>query len=205
MHPTVQLITAWCSFQEQHPGKTIVDFCTDYLSREQERNSSIKFGRSASPPGPASELSKMLGRIGRLLNNYSSVALRECGVAGFEDFFYLSDISTDNGIKKTGLIYANFHELSSGLLIISRLKKRSLITEKNDSDDKRIVRLYITAKGENVLKKCYAKLDRINELFFADMSRRDMKWCSQLLSPTESKFSLRWLQDRRKSLSELIN
>jgi hypothetical protein len=39
------------------------------------------------------------------------------------------------------VIYANFNELSSGLLILDRLKKAGLTVEKADNKDKRINRL----------------------------------------------------------------
>ena len=129
---------------------------------------------------------------------------RSCGLSGFEDFFYLNDIHANHRPKKTEVINANFHELSSGLLILDRLKKNGLIVEMPDEKDKRSKRLTLTKKGLNVLRDCHARLETINGLFFKEMSEEDMMLCIQLLSATESRYSLKWIEDKKKSFSELL-
>jgi hypothetical protein len=99
----------------------------------------------------------------------------------------LNDIAANDEPKKTEVIFANFNELSSGLLILDRLKKAGLITE----------------KGTAVLRECYLKLNEINHAIFEEMPEDDMLLCVQLLSPTESRISTKWIQDKRKSFSEL--
>ncbi len=105
--------------------------------------------------------------------------------------------------QKTKVIYSNFNELSSGLLILERLKKKKLISEEDNSNDKRSKNISITAKGKKILFSCYEKMNTVNQLFFNKMSIDDVIMSIQLLSATEVEFSKRWLNDKSKSFDEL--
>jgi hypothetical protein len=201
MNKTVELVKLWGDYETAHPTDGIVEFCRFLLLKEKQGKRKLAFAKSAMPGQPASVLAKMLGRLGRLLNNYAGFAMRQSGLSSFEEFFYLNDIAANDHPKKTEVIYANFSELSSGLLILDRLKRAGLIAEKSDSKDKRIKRLMITKKGTAILSECYSKLDEINNAIFEDMPEDDILLCIQLLSPTESRISNKWIQDKRKSLS----
>ena len=203
MNKTVELVKLWGDYETAHPADGILEFCRFLLLKEKQQKQTLAFAKSAMPDHPASVLAKMLGRLGRLLNNYAGFAIRQSGLSGFEDFFYLNDISANDQPIKTEVIFANFNELSSGLLILDRLKKAGLITEKPDNKDKRMKRLMITKKGAVVLRECYLKLNEINQAIFGEMPEDDMLLCIQLLSPTESRISTKWIQDKRKSFSEL--
>ena len=203
MNKTVELVRLWGEYETGHPTDGIIQFCRFLLLREKQQKGKLTFAKSAMPDQPASVLAKMLGRLGRLLNNYAGIALRQCGLSSFEEFFYLNDIAANDHPKKTEVIYANFNELSSGLLILDRLIKAGLIGEKADNKDKRLKRLMITKKGIAVLRQCHIKLNEINLAIFDGMPEDDMLLCVQLLSPTESRVSNKWIQDKRKSISEL--
>ena len=203
MNKTVELVKLWGDYETAHPADGILEFCRFLLLKEKQQKQTLAFAKSAMPDHPASVLAKMLGRLGRLLNNYAGFAIRQSGLSGFEDFFYLNDISANDQPIKTEVIFANFNELSSGLLILDRLKKAGLITEKPDNKDKRMKRLMITKKGAVVLRECYLKLNEINQVIFGEMPEDEMLLCIQLLSPTESRISTKWIQDKRKSFSEL--
>ena len=203
MNKTVELVKLWGDYETAHPADGIIEFCRFLLLKEKQQKQKLAFAKSAMPDHPASILAKMLGRLGRLLNNYAGFAIRQSGLSGFEDFFYLNDISANDAPIKTEVIFANFNELSSGLLILDRLKKAGLITEKPDNKDKRMKRLMITKKGAVVLRECHLKLNEINQAIFGEMPEDEMLLCIQLLSPTESRISTKWIQDKRKSFSEL--
>jgi predicted transcriptional regulator len=203
MNKTVELVKLWGDYETAHPTDGIVEFCRFLLLKEKQEKRKIGFAKSAMPGQPSSVLAKMLGRLGRLLNNYAGFAIRQSGLSGFEEFFYLNDIAANEEPKKTEVIYANFNELSSGLLILDRLKRAGLTIEKPDKQDKRIKRLMITKKGTAILHECYSKLNEINNIIFEDMPEEDMLLCIQLLSPTESRISNKWIEDKRKSFSDL--
>src|SRR5580698_1247776 len=114
MNKTVELVKLWGDYETAHPADGILEFCRFLLLKEKQQKQKFAFAKSAMPDHPASVLAKMLGRLGRLLNNYAGFAIRQSGLSGFEDFFYLNDISANDQPIKTEVIFANFNELSSG-------------------------------------------------------------------------------------------
>lgn len=204
MNKTAELVKLWAEYETHYPEAGIDDFCHYFLIHEREKHHAINFSDSPMPPNKSSIVIKMLGRIVKLHSTYALIALKECGLSSFDEFLYLSSILNDTNPKKTVVIYANFNELSSGLLIIDRLKNKELVYEQEDNEDKRSKRLTLTAKGQAVLLICYQKIRLINDMFFKDMPEDDMQLCIQMLAPIEAKFASKWLVDKGKSLDLLV-
>ena len=204
MNKTAELAVKWSEYEAEHPGASIESFCQHTLTFEKKKEHRVKFAGSVVPPDLHSIMAKMTGRVAELHGLYAAKALRECGINNFDDFIYLVNISTLVGPKKTQVIYTNFNELSSGLLILSRLKHQGLIKEMPSKDDKRIKRLYLTAKGSKTLSGCYTQIALANRFFFAGMQEDDIRRCIQLLSGTEANFAERWMMDKDKPFKELV-
>ncbi|HRN33166.1 MAG TPA: hypothetical protein PLC76_03520 [Saprospiraceae bacterium] len=201
MNKTVELLNLWADFESKHTSAEIEDFCRYMLIKEREKENI--FSDVALPPDNLSKLAKITGRVSKLHNTYAVIALKECGLSSIDEFVYLSDIHFMDKSQKTKVIYSNFNELSSGLLILERLKKKKLISEEDNSNDKRSKNISITAKGKKILFSCYEKMNTVNQLFFNKMSIDDVIMSIQLLSATEVEFSKRWLNDKSKSFDEL--
>ncbi len=198
MNKTVELINLWAKYEEDNPKAEISQFCQAYLVNQEQRTKKIEFWQSPLPPDSASLLIKLLGRIAKLHNQYVMGAFANCGINNFEEFLYLNSISTTPNLKKTDVILANFNELSSGLLILDRLKKAKLIVEQNDELDKRTKRLAMTKEGASVLTACYQKLNDVNEMCFSGLAEEQVKLCIQLLQPVEASLAKKWLAGKKK-------
>jgi DNA-binding MarR family transcriptional regulator len=105
--------------------------------------------------------------------------------------------------RKTEVIYANLFELSSGTDMLNRLKKRNLIREYNDKEDKRSKRIELTAKGEKVAEQCIERIEKNAVMMAHDLSGDEKELCIQLLKGIEIKFSSLWQQHRSKSFDEV--
>jgi len=204
MNRTVELLNLWADFESKHADAEIEDFCRYLLIREREKDKKNIFPDVASPPDNLSRLAKITGRVAKLHNAYAVIALKDCGLSSIEEFIYLSDVHFMDKPQKTKVIYSNFNELSSGLLILERLKKKKLIMEEENSNDKRSKTVSITDKGKKILFTCYEKMSAVNRFFFDKMPEDDVVMCIQLLSATEAEFSRRWLADRSRSFEELF-
>jgi DNA-binding MarR family transcriptional regulator len=108
-------------------------------------------------------LLKIIGRISKLNMNYANLALKGTGLNQIEEFGILLTIKQEKHPKKTEVIYANLYELSSGTDMLTRMKKRGLIKEYNDKEDKRAKRLELTAKGEKVADACKTKILKMQQ------------------------------------------
>lgn len=203
MNKAVELLNLWADFESKHADAQIEDFCRYMLIKENGKEKTKIFSDVAFPPDDLSRLAKITGRFSKLHNAYAVIALKECGLSSIDEFIYLSDINFIDKPQKTKVIYSNFNELSSGLLILERLKKKKLILEEENSNDKRSKTVSITAKGKKILLACYEKMNKVNQLFFNKMSKDDVLMSIQLLSETEAEFSKRWLLDKSKSFDEL--
>lgn len=204
MNKAVKLLNLWADFENSHPAAEIEDFCRYLLIQEKEMERRKVFSDTTLPPDNLSKLAKIVGRVSRLHNAYAVIALKEYGLSSIDEFIYLNDINSADMPQKTKVINSNFNELSSGLLILERLKKKKLITEEENSNDKRSKILNMTVRGVKVLKDCFEKLNTVNRLFFNKMSADDILMSIHLLSSTEEEFSSRWSIDKSKSYNDLF-
>lgn len=198
MNKAVQLLNLWASYEEENPKADLAQFCQAYLAGQQSKASLATFWQSPAPPDSASLLIKLIGRIAKLHTLQALAAFRECGLNSFDEFLYLSSVAYMANPKKTDVISAHFNELSSGLLILDRLKKSGLILEQADALDKRTKRLTITNKGQTQLEACYQKLSEVNQLCFGELDEEQLDLSIHLLQPVESSLAQQWLEAKMK-------
>ncbi|MCB0852054.1 MAG: winged helix DNA-binding protein, partial [Bacteroidetes bacterium] len=105
--------------------------------------------------------------------------------------------------KKIDVINANFNELSSGLLILERLKKKNLLADSPDPDDKRSRLISLTTEGKEKLYNCYKLLGKLNQVIFKEMKADDILLCIKLLKPIEIKFSNQAISDKKLNFDEV--
>ena len=135
---------------------------------------------------------------------YIRIAMRDLKINHFEEFSLLSAVANLDNPKKTEVIYHTINELSTGLNLLSGLKKRGYITEHDDTEDKRSKRLRLTPKGEKILAECYKKFSKVPEMLFMEMTDDDIDLCIQLLKNIEIKFSKLYLRHRDAAFEEVF-
>jgi DNA-binding MarR family transcriptional regulator len=203
MNKTAEIVNLWAAFEEQNPNSDIEDFCQDYLVKKRI----VSFKQPAingSERFPISSmLAKLIGRLMRLNSYYANLALREIGIGGLDEFTYLLTIKQLNQPRKTEVIHLNFHELSSGLLIIDRLKNKNLLVEDVDETDKRSKLLKLTQDGENKLNEAQIQLGKVSSMFYNTVPEKDITSCINLLSPIELIYSGLWQRHKGKTFDEV--
>ncbi len=197
MNKTVELVNLWAEYEKENPKAEISQFCQAYLANQETRAVNATFWHSPTPPDSTGVLSKLIGRIAKLHGLNMTAAFKGCGLSTFDEFLYLNSIAGTVNPKKTDIIIANFNELSSGLLILNRLKRAGLIVEQEDELDKRTKRLKMTRKGSGVLESCYRKLHETNEVCFGELAEEQVKLCIQSLQPVEASLANQWLEDKK--------
>lgn len=203
MNKTAELVNLWADFEADHPDADIIDFCQYHLIKEREKKGGKDGLGGIIPPDLYSKIAKMIGRLEKLHSFYAEKALKNCNIKNFEEFLYLNTIKNTDLPQKTEVIYSNFNELSSGLLILKRLINRDHVNEIKDNEDKRVKRLKLTEKGDEVLQNCYKSLKQVNKMFFHNISDTDLKLCLKLLEPLEVKFSSLWLEQKEDDFEDI--
>lgn len=197
MNKTAELVNQWVSFETEYPGSELQDFFRYQLISERENETGEKFLGGVVPPQPDQVLAKTMDRIVKLYMLYTTNPLKEEGLGSFDEFLYLNNIQNLETSRKIDIINANFNELSSGLLILQRLKKKGMITEEPDPNDQRSKLIGLTKQGQQKLNACYKLLDKVNQVIFKEMKTDDILLCIRLLKPIETKFSKLGVTDKK--------
>lgn len=203
MNKTVKLVNEWGRFETQYPNAGIDDFCRHYLATHQKKKVKGPLTGGVVPPISEGLLLKIIGRIHKLNMSFASSALEGTGLNQVEEFGILLTIQQDGNPRKTDIIYANLFELSSGTDMLNRLKKRGLISEYNDPDDKRSKRIALTPAGEKAIELCMKEMRKVAGMMTYDMSEDDKQLCIQLLKNIEVNFSRIWQQHKGKPFDKV--
>jgi DNA-binding MarR family transcriptional regulator len=202
LNNTVELVRLWGAYEEEHPDASLTDFFRHQVSPAGT-------GRLDFPadgplrPGLNGQLTILIRRIGKYHILFSNRALEGTGLIQIEEFGILVSIFNQGNPIKSEVIFQNMMELSSGTNMLARLKKRGLISEYADKEDKRVKRLKITARGEAVLDKGRVRVLKTAALMMHMLSDEDKKQCIRLLIPVHEKFEGSFQKQRSKSFDEI--
>jgi DNA-binding MarR family transcriptional regulator len=205
MNKTVALVNEWGDFELKHPEGSLEDFCRYYLAQQAGQKIKGPLVGGVIPQSIDGLLMKIIGRISKLNMAFANMALKGTELNQIEEFGILVTIKQEKNPKKTEVIYANLFELSSGTDMLNRMKKRGLIKEYNDKEDKRSKRIELTAKGESVVELCFERIIKNAGMMTHDLSNDDKELCVQLLKSIEIKFSALWQQQRGRSFDEVYH
>lgn len=204
MNKTVELVKQWAAFEEKHPEATLEDFFRHSLA-----------ARPKSEPGPGPEpegklipnldgkLIILLRRIGKFHIAYSNMGLASTDLSQMEEFGILVTIFNEGNPIKSEAIFNNIMELSSGSNMLIRMKKKGLVTEYADPDDKRVKRLKVTPKGEQTLMAAKDIVLKVAEMMVHDLTDEDKRLCIQLLKPIDRRFSGMYQKQKNKSFNDI--
>lgn len=200
---TIELVNLWGTFEKKYPDATIDDFCRHHLAQKKGKKEVSPLVGGVVPGIIDGLLLKIIGRISKLNMAYANMALKGTGLNQIEEFGLMVTIRQEKNPKKTETIYANLFELSSGTDMLNRMKKRGLIKEYSDQEDKRSKRIELTPKGEKVVAECKSRIERNAKMLMHDMHDEDKKLCVQLLKDVEMKFSALWQKHKGKEFDDI--
>lgn len=204
VNQTVELVKLWGAFEAKHPNAGIDDFCRHQLAQNvKPENYGVPKGELR--PDLNGQLVILLRRIGKFHIAYSNKALEGTGLDQMEEFGILVTIYNQKNPIKSEAIYNNIMELSSGTNMLIRLKKRGLVSEYDDEQDKRVKRLTLTAKGEATLLKAKALVLKVAQMMVNDLSDEDKRLCIQLLTPIDRRFSGLFQKQRNKAFEDIYS
>jgi DNA-binding PadR family transcriptional regulator len=146
----------------------------------------------------------LLRRIAKYHITYSNKALEGTGFDQIEEFGLLVTIFNEVNPIKSEAIYNNIIELSSGTNMLNRLKKRGLVSEYADTEDRRVKRLQVTAKGKEALMIAKDKVQKVAKMMSYGLSDEDKQMCIQLLSPVNNRFNGMFQKQKNRSFDEIF-
>ena len=199
---TVELVNLWAAYELLHPDGTLEDFFRHQLTM------AIKEEKPIAPewqlvPDLNGQLVILIRKIGKFHVMYSNKALEATGLEQIEEFGILVIIFNKKNPIKSEVIYDNLLELSSGTNMLIRLKKRGMISEYADPEDRRVKRLRLTSKGEEVLEKAKVQVLKVAVMMVHGLTEEDKQLCIQMLNPLNKKFSGIFQKQKNKTFEEV--
>ena len=88
--------------------------------------------------------------------------------------------------------------------MLNRMRKRGLIKEYGDEEDKRSKRLQLTDKGLEACRLSLKKIENNARMLLHELGEEDVQLCIQLLKQVEIKLSARWPKDRGKPFDQIF-
>jgi DNA-binding MarR family transcriptional regulator len=202
MNKTVALVEQWGAYEKQFPDGSLEDFFRYQLAATIERGK-LPVDAGKLVPDLNGRLVILLRRIGKFHMAYSNKALEKTDLDQIEEFGILVTIYNLGDPIKSEAIYNNIMELSSGTNMLSRMKKRGLVMEYADKEDKRVIRLKVTPKGEKALQKAKVLVMKCAHMMVHDLNDDDKQLCIQLLTPVDKRFSGMYQKQKNKTFDEI--
>jgi DNA-binding MarR family transcriptional regulator len=202
MNKTAVLVARWAAFEEQHPDASLEDFFRYSLAEKvKPKTGTVSPGKLI--PDLNGRLVILLRRIGKFHIAYSNIALEGTGLDQMEEFGILVTIFNMGNPIKSEAIYRNIMELSSGSNMLIRMKKRGLVREYDDKEDKRQTRLELTPKGKKVVLQAKDRVMKMAGMMVHVLSDEDKELCIQLLSPIDRRFSDLFQKQKNKDFETI--
>ena len=204
MNKAVELVRLWGEFEQQYPEGTLEEFYRYQLAEKPKKKEYVTDIEGKLIPDMAGNLIILLRRIGKFHMFYSNKALKRTGLNQVEEFGLLVTIFNMGSPIKSETIQSNIMELSSGSNMLIRLKKKGFVNEFSDSEDKRVKRLKLTVKGEQVVRNAVVLVQRVARLLVDGMTEEEMQNCIQLLKPIDVRISHLYHKQKNKPFEEIF-
>jgi len=194
LHQLLDLLEA---FEAERPecDNTLFDFSA-YLVSSIESNvvtgtkKDVRFGdKETVAQERAYKLENNIGRLfiymSRYAKSYIKKALEETPLLSPDDFTCLSILLTHDELTKTDLIEKNMQEKTSGMEVIRRLIAAGLVGQKNNTDDKRSKRVFITNEGKQQLYKIFKEMSYVGTIITGKLTLKEKLILQHLLQKLE--------------------
>lgn len=150
-----------------------------------------------------SDISILIVLMSHYAKRYIKKVLIDSNLQTPDEFSFLITLMTYDNLTKSELITKQVMEKTSGSEIIRRLIKRGMISEGPDKDDKRRVRVSITAYGREEVIKILPHMSKVARIIAGNLSTEEIKMLSYLLKKLDYFHNDIYLNNKDESLSEI--
>lgn len=185
---------------------SVKDFAAWVTEQEIEKGSIVLSSEGEAYRGYELEIS--ISTLVICLNRYSRLLIKK-GFEDFpqlvsEDFTYLYSLMEVESLTKIQLIEKNVHEKPTGLEVIKRLLKHGLVDERNDEQDKRSKRVFITEQGRALFFATIQQMNKVALIVTGDLTQPEKKQLFALLKKLEQFHHPIYLSNKEISIDELV-
>lgn len=202
MSVLIELITEWENYHSKHPDATAIEFCKHII--EQDKRSTTKVSEGISNEELNSSIAELIGKMANFHTVYSKIILKELPDVEIEWFYVLNVITIKKAAKKSEIISLCLLEQSTGIDILNRMKKKGLIIENNDPNDKRAKLISITKSGSDLLFEIGKSLYKVTYLVYGAVAKEDKQTMINILNKSVTKHSEILTGNKNKKIDDII-
>ncbi len=195
----VKLVNLFHMYERQHPNARIEDFCRHYLAINQLEKKDVRYDLPKEVV-----ISILMGRLARFADMYTKKALVELPIDNTDEIVYLMILDEAGTPRKSELINSGLSEFSTGVEIIRRLAKATLVEEFPDAEDRRSKRIRLTEQGKQLLQKVYPKMDVVAKIVAGTLTDEEKDLLIQILGRLEKHHNEVYSQVKQKTLDETL-
>lgn len=146
----------------------------------------------------------LTGRLSRYLRFYSRKMLGDFNITSVDDYQFLVSIARLGKPAKNEVYTDTITELTTGTQIMKRLVETNLVKEVADTQDKRVKRVMLTAKGEQTMRAIFARFSESLRLKGGNLPATDREELVRILSYLEGFHNEIYTNDPALGVDELI-
>jgi DNA-binding MarR family transcriptional regulator len=205
MKEITKLVNEWDAFENEHPDSSIEDFCQYYIVRKKQQEVNNPIVAEGMLPVVEAALGRLFGRLNAINAWYFKHSTKRDRDIDLASFGLLNSVFLKKETQKSEAINNIFMEFSTGNDILARLKKKGLIEERSDPNDKRAKLVKLTSKGQKAVLSYRHDLAKIAQFMYGEMNNDEKKIILSLLSNIDLKHSELISENRSKDFRKLIN
>jgi DNA-binding MarR family transcriptional regulator len=207
-----ELIEDLFVFSEENKGKDymIQDFLGFLNLKEGRKNVAMrKIGGkkenhfTVNYKNEANDISILLGLMYRYAKGYIKKALKRSRIRTADEFSFIITLMTYESLTKSELIRLQVMEKTSGAEVIRRLIQKGFITETEDPDDRRSLRISITEKGRKEIYSLLPVMSDVSGIIVGNLSEGEVNTLSYLLKKLDYFHNDIYMYHRNSSIDEI--
>lgn len=171
MKPVEQL---WKAFEKEYPNGSMTDFGVWLIRKDipsvasadkkKEQGTIISKQQVSGRMNQSDMVGIFISRLYRFLRMASKDLLAQHEVSSIDEFALLATLLVHPGMTKTELLKQNLMEITTGSEMLKRFVARKWLLQQRDKTDKRITRLSLSSKGQQIIFACMQTLDNIEDI-----------------------------------------
>jgi len=152
----------------------------------------------------SSDISILLVLMYRYAKGYIKKALKNSRLQTADEFSFLITLMTYKSLTKTELINKQVMEKTSGTEIIKRLENSGFISEADDRNDKRSIRVSITDEGRAEIFHILPVMGVVSKIITGNLNGEEINTLSYLLKKLDYFHNDIYMNRRKESLDNLV-
>lgn len=178
--------------------------CTASNIKAKELRGNYQGNDFADEAGSDTDISILIVLLFRYAKGYIKKALKDSIMNTADEFSFLITLMTFDSLSKSELIQKQVMEKTSGTEVINRLLKNELITQYNDENDKRSVRVRITPKGRMELVQILPQMQVVSQIVTGRLDENEKTTLAYMLRKLEHYHNDIFLNKKETELVELL-